>query len=72
MYVPPQLSEYHFHDALVPSEPPLTVKVDELPEQIAEGLADALDGAVDNVPVLTVTDIELQVDQFPPESLALK
>ena len=44
--VPPQLPEYQFHDAPVPSEPPLTDKV-VFPEQIGLGLAPAPIGAVD-------------------------
>ncbi len=37
--VPPQLPEYQFQSAPVPSEPPLTVSTLELPEHI--GLTDA-------------------------------
>ena len=30
--VPPQVPRYHFHTAPVPSEPPTTVSITELPE----------------------------------------
>ena len=53
--MPPQLPEYHFHEAPVPKEPPDTVNVHELPEQIGFGLAVILDGLVDIVPVVYVT-----------------
>jgi hypothetical protein len=36
-YVPPQLPEYHFQDAPVPSEPPCTVSVEQLPGHTADG-----------------------------------
>ena len=45
--VPPQLPEYHFHDAPVPSDPPETVKVDEFPGQTELGFAFAPVGAVE-------------------------
>ena len=37
--VPPQLPEYHCHEAPLPNEPPDKLNVDELPEQIVAGLA---------------------------------
>jgi hypothetical protein len=53
---------YHFHEAPVPSDPPVTLTEDELPEQMAAGVADALVGAVELA--LTVT-VALAVVVFP-------
>ena len=61
--VPLQLPEYHFQEAPVPNNPPVTVSVLEFPEHIVFGLADAPDGAVDEVLTFTVTlaqDVVLQ------------
>jgi hypothetical protein len=52
--VPPQLPEYHFHEAPVPNEPPVTVNVLEFPEHTGFGLAEAPVGAVDEVFKVTV------------------
>ena len=63
--VPPQLTVYHCHEAPVPSNPPTTDNVVELPGQI--GFTDGLIfvGAVESVLVtFTVTEtqaVELQV-----------
>jgi hypothetical protein len=46
---------YHFHEAPLPSDPPITLTEDELPEQMATGVADALVGAVELVLTVTVT-----------------
>ena len=62
--VPPQLPEYQFQAAPVPSEPPDTVKVVE-PPQMGLGFADALVGSVDNVFTVTVTEVQLVVLQVP-------
>jgi len=52
---PPQLPEYQFHAAPVPSEPPDTFKVVELPAQIGVGVADAAVGFVEGELTVTVT-----------------
>ena len=52
--VPPQEPEYHLHEAPVPNEPPLTVKVVGSP-QVVVRLADADDGSVEGVFTVTVT-----------------
>lgn len=57
---PPQLPEYHFHDAPVPSEPPETESVVE-PPQIGLGLAEAPVGSVDKALLVTVTEAQLVV-----------
>ena len=62
-YVPPQLPEYQFQEALVPNDPPEILKVVELPGQIVVGLADIFVGAVELVFTFTVTlahDVVLQ------------
>ena len=51
--VPPQLPEYHFQYAPVPSVPPVTDRVVESPAQIVVGLAAAEDGSVESVFILT-------------------
>ena len=61
--MPPQLPEYHFHEAPVPNDPPVTDNVVEFPEHMVFGSADAPDGAVDEVLTVTVTlaqDVVLQ------------
>lgn len=40
-------SVYHFHEASVPREPPVTLSEDDPPEQMAAGSAEAPVGAVD-------------------------
>ena len=52
--VPPQEPEYHFQDAPVPKEPPLTDSVLGCP-QVVLGLALADVGFVDGVFTVTVT-----------------
>ena len=47
--VPPQLTGYQFHEAPAPSEPPVTVKVEEPLEQTVVGAAVAPVGAVEEV-----------------------
>ena len=63
--VPPQLPEYHCHDAPVPLEPPITLNVVGFPGQVGFTVALMIVGLVDNVFVtFTVTDtqaVELQV-----------
>ena len=53
--MPIQLPEYQFHAAPVPSEPPDTSKVTELPAQTGFGVADAPVGFVDDELTVTVT-----------------
>ena len=63
--VPPQLPEYQFQEAPVPSEPPVTLSVVGLEEQIGLRLALAPVGAVDGVFTLTVTLAQAVVLQVP-------
>ncbi len=53
--VPPQDALYHCQEAPTPKDPPLTVKVEELPEQIVVALAKADVGAVEFELTVTVT-----------------
>lgn len=46
---------YHFQAALVPSDPPETLRLDEPPEEMLDGFAVADEGAVDCVLIVTVT-----------------
>ena len=46
---PPQLPEYHCHEAPVPREPPTTLNVVELPAHTGFTVADMLVGSVDAV-----------------------
>ena len=62
--VPPQLPEYQFQAAPVPSEPPDTDKVVE-PPQIGLGVAEALVGAVDGALMVTATDAQVVVLHVP-------
>ena len=66
---PPQLPEYHFQEAPVPSEPPDKLNVVVLPEQIVSGVAEALDGTVDNV--FTITEAVLTGAAEPHKLLAV-
>ena len=54
--VPPQEPLYHLRVAPVPAEPPVILKVVELPLQIVVELAEADVGAVDAVLTVTVTE----------------
>ena len=63
--VPPQLPEYHFHDAAVPKVPPCTVNWDDPPEQTELGFAVAPVGATDWVFTSTVTFVHDVVLQSP-------
>ena len=65
--VPPQLPEYHFHTAPVPSEPPLNVISDESPAQILEGVAVADTGATEDILVFKV---RLAHTEFPAQPSA--
>jgi hypothetical protein len=47
--VPPQLPEYHSHEAPVPSVPPVTLSVEELPAHISACTAEAPVGASESV-----------------------
>jgi hypothetical protein len=68
--VPPQLPEYHFHEAPVPNKPPVTVNVLELPEHIGFGFAEAPVGDVDEVVTVTVTLAQAVVTlHVPPSAL---
>lgn len=59
--VPPQEPVYHFHVALVPNEPPLTLKLVEPPGQKLLLSADADAGAVDGIQH-AVTEIECDTE----------
>ena len=61
---PLQLPEYQFHAAPAPREPPDRVKV-VVPPQVGFGLAAALDGAVDEVIIVIVTEAQDVVLQVP-------
>ena len=63
--VPPQLPEYHSHDAPVPREPPERLNVVELPLQIVEGLADALVAATESEFTTIVFSVEYSAEQPP-------
>ena len=63
--VPPQDPLYHFHDAPVPSEPPLTVIFVLLPIQMVGEVAEALVGFVEAVFTCTVTCAQVVVPQSP-------
>ena len=62
---PPQLPEYHFHEAPSPNEPPVTAKVLGLPEQTEVGFAEAPVGAIDEAVTVTVTLAQVVVLQLP-------
>lgn len=61
----PHPPEYQVQDAPEPSEPPATVRVVELPEQIGFGAAEALAGAVERVFTVTVKLAHAVVLQVP-------
>lgn len=61
----PQPPAYHFHDAFVPSEPPLTLRLVFCPTQRTLATAEALVGFVDKVLTETVTDAQPVVPQSP-------
>ena len=63
--VPPQEPVYSCQTAPVPSEPPLTVRVDEFPEHIDVGLAEIDVGAVEAELTVTVTETQLVVLHVP-------
>ena len=63
--VPPQLPVYHFHDAPVPNDPPVTVNVTSPPEHTGFGLTVAPVGAVDSLFTVTVTLAHVVVLQSP-------
>ena len=63
--VPPHDLLYHCHDAPVPREPPVTVKVVASPVQIAEGEAEAEVGSVDKLFTVTVVFTQTVVLQVP-------
>ena len=63
--VPPQDPEYHFHEAPVPKEPPLTESVVMSPLQMVEGLAVADVGAVDEELTVMVMLLQLVVLHVP-------
>jgi hypothetical protein len=60
-----QLSEYHFHDAPVPSVPPKIVRSVESPRQIVGALADALVGAIEGMVTVTVAHFHSVLLQSP-------
>jgi hypothetical protein len=61
--VPPQLPVYQFHTAPVPSVPLVILRVDELPEQIDGGEAEAV-GVVEAVFIVTANDDEAPEPQL--------
>lgn len=56
--VPPHEPLYHLMLAPVPRLPPLTLSVEELPEQMVDAEAEALVGAVEAVLTVTVVDTQ--------------
>ena len=56
---------YHCHDAPVPKEPPVTVRVVVPPSQIVEGAAEADAGDVDKLFTVTVVLTQAVVLQVP-------
>lgn len=60
--VPPQLPVYQFHDAPVPRVPLVMLNVDELPEHIDGGEAEAV-GAVDAELMVTAKEDEVPEPQ---------
>jgi len=63
--VPPQLPEYHCHEAPLPNEPPDKLNVDELPEQIVAGLALAELAAEEFEFTVTITSAQAVLLQVP-------
>ena len=61
----PQPPVYHFQDAPVPKDPPFMDKVEEPPEQIFSGDAEAEVGAVEAVLTVTVTEAQVVFPQSP-------
>ena len=64
--VPPQLVEYHFHCAPVPSEPPTTVNVVLLPWQIDKMPLTPV-GATDRLLTVMSSTLEVAGSQPAPE-----
>ena len=56
---------YHFHEAFVPKEPPVTLISVLLPGQMTGDTADAPDGFVEGFFTVTVTDAHEVVPQSP-------
>ena len=56
---------YHFHEALVPNEPPATLIFVLLPRQIGEVVAFAPVGAVEGCLTVTTTDAQDVLLQSP-------
>lgn len=56
---------YHFHDAFVPNEPPVTLTVVLCPIQSIDETADALVGVVEGFLTVTVTEAQEVVPQSP-------
>ena len=63
--VPPQEPEYQVQLAPVPSAPPVTLKVVELPSQIGSTLAEALVATVELLLTITVTLTHVVILQVP-------
>ena len=63
--VPPHDPVYHSHPAPVPSDPPLTVKVEDCPSQIVDGDALAEVGSVDTELTLIVMLWQVVLLQVP-------
>ena len=61
----PQPPAYHFHEAFVPNEPPVTLRSVLCPRQRIGETADAPVGFVEGVLTVTVTDAHEVVPQSP-------
>ena len=60
--VPPHEPVYHFHTALVPNEPPITLRFADPPGQKLLASADAEAGALEGMQQ-AVTEIECDTDE---------
>ena len=61
----PQLPAYHFHEAFVPNDPPVTLRSVLCPRQSVAETAAAPVGFVEGVFTVTVTDVHAVVPQSP-------
>ena len=61
----PQPPAYHFHEAFVPNEPPVTLRFVFCPTQRIAETAEAPVGFVDGFLTVTVTDAQLVLLQSP-------
>ena len=63
--VPPQLAEYHFHEAPVPNDPPTSERSVDDPLQIGLTVALILVGATDKIFTVIVMESQTVVLQVP-------